>query len=304
MEQRDTIIKNLREISHFFLSEHNPEETVSSVSEEKKPYRKLETSELKQHEPVHRDSVSPVIPLRKHSYPHITYVLANDDELKILFYIYSIAGELLKKNLSSAIVCHRTVLEKFRNVLNTLNAEFSTSEENDNADIIQVHMSDYVSPISIIGRDSSNWGAPLTPYMTRIDTVFITDFPLDNLHKLIQTDSRINTLFFTAPSAESSFKTYHTLKKLLQTNSSIWCGLIVNDLDTVSQGTKVYDAIASTLIHYSQPHPYLLGTLFNQPSISFSTLQECKRTLTTNHTSFADIAHQYSHHIFPAPIAK
>jgi len=291
MEQRDAIVKNLREISHFFLSEAVVSEKEKVVSGENiVPVKPV--SDNAQHDNL--TNISKFSFRTQNKLPLINYVLSeNKDLLKTVFFVYHTALSLTRNGFRSCVVADKKTI---RDVLKLSACSNDISSEQDNEiEIFDIQSEQFPSSLLTIGREHFNGGAQLGRYMDNIKTVFICDFPKEHINDIIVNDRRSYVTFFTGHKPETAFKAYLEIKKLFSVNPDLWCGLVVNDVSQSSDGYKTYEAISNTLVEYSNRYPYYLGSLFLAQELLSNESE--KNGLPVHRNSFDQIANQIIRHL-------
>ncbi|MCD6459455.1 hypothetical protein J7L67_02160, partial [bacterium] len=108
MEQRDAIVKNLREISHFFLSDNkqasvpNPEQKQEEQSSLAQTLPRQEESKEKKLSP--KPVVSKAFFAASDNLPKIYHIIHNGDNNAVLFWSIAIAYELIKKGHKTCVI--------------------------------------------------------------------------------------------------------------------------------------------------------------------------------------------------------
>ncbi len=290
MEQRDAIVKNLREISHFFLSESSTPKKVAVGSEKKVvPVTVSETN-------THNDNLTNISKFSfrtQNSMALVNYVLSeSSDLLKTVFCVYQIASSLTRSGFKSCVVADRKTIEDLLAISGCLD-DISSHEDND-MEISEVRLKQSPSSLLMIGRDHFDGGAQLGRYMDDIKTVFICDFPKDQISDMIVNGRKNFVTFFSGHNPQQAFNSYVEIKKLFTVNPNLWCGLIVNDVSLSLDGYRAYEAISNTLVEYSNHYPYYLGSLFTAQELEPDTKE---KSVPVHRNSFNQIADQIIRHL-------
>ncbi len=290
MEQRDAIVKNLREISHFFLSDSVAPKKEKAISKEDVSSVKIEDDN------VQNDNLTNISKFSfrtQNNLPLVNYVLSeNKDLLKTVFCVYHIASSLTRNGLKSCVVADRTTIEAVLK-LSARSHDISSQQDNE-MEIFDIQLNEFSLSLLMIGREHFDGGAQLGRYMDGIKTVFICDFPKEQMSEMIINDRRNFVTFFTDHKPEQAFKAYLEIKKLFSVNPSLWCGLVVNDVSQPLEGHKVCEAISNTLVEYSNHYPYYLGSLFSAKELEST---ENKKNVPVHRNSFNQIADQIIRHL-------
>lgn len=258
MEQRDAIVKNLREISHFFLSEsksnaHPHANQGEPVANHKKP-ADSEPDEL----PVESENIKYIF--NSHAFhPLVQYVIHYDHEIRVTAQVLNIALELTGFGNKTCIVGKRQIIQSLIKTFEPVAESVSSHKDGDEAEIFYLKMKTLDLPLILIGRKTHLWNAQISHYLDGVRKVFITDFTVNTVKELITPDNKLHLIFFTRPEPDKAFQIYADLRNLYRHNSALWCGVIVSGTQSVSEGLNVYNSISATLTLFDLPNPHYLG---------------------------------------------
>lgn len=268
MEQRDAIVKNLREISHFFLSE-NKQNEPHHLPEEDKPKKAEKKSAL-------APNVSYSPKPENISHLHNPNTLHDAKPLPNIYYTVSqglsapVMGALCTVSFELAAMGHRSSIVGSRDAVEKMTADFLKAHAGihrhceplaDDHDCSLTYLSNGATefPLTVIGRTHFDSGAQLERYMHDVQSVFITDFPLSHIKERVHDNRPVQLLCFTRPNPEDAFKLYTDLRDLALANRRLWCGIVVVDAPTIPEALRVYTSIAQTLDKYTGFKPHYLG---------------------------------------------
>ncbi len=262
MEQRDAIVKNLREISHYFLSESesNPQKQTGH----KEPLPQPDNLSGLTGDVQNMESENIKYIFNSHTFhPLIQYIVHYDNDLKIAAQVLNVALELTGFGNKTCVVGRYQVIKSLVDTLGPAMESVSSVKDGDEAEIYYLKMAGLDLPLILIGRKTHLWNAQISRYIDGVRKVFITDFTINTIKDLISTENKLHLIFFTKPQPEKALRIYADLHKLYEQNRNLWCGIIVNDTRSISEGMKVYNAISGTLVRFEMPNPHYLGTISN-----------------------------------------
>ena len=279
MEQRDAIVKNLREISHFFLSENKQEQPTK---EQKPSPPKASVKQPSRKQPVHTqhkkqefyDDAQPNT-ISHLKYPHlqpanlptIYYTISQGAAIPMLVTLCSVSLELTSHGHRSSIVGSRESIMQMSDTIVKARTDVESSTESlamQDFDVSYLLNGNADVPLTLVGRARFDSGAQIEQYMHDVNSVFITDFPIAHIKERVSDNHLTHLLCFTRPTPEDAFKLYLDLKEIVAINRNIWCGIVVCDVPEVSQALRVYSSIAQTLGKFSDVTPHYLGYTIRQ----------------------------------------
>ncbi len=282
MEQRDAIVKNLREISHFFLSENKQEQS----SDEKKPSEPVRAAAKQpaKKQPAHTpqkkqqfyNGASPTPNSISHlkypclqpaHLPTIYYTISQSASMPMLVTLCSVSLELSSQGHLSSIVGSRESIMQMSDTILKSRTDVECNTESlamQDFDVSYLINGQADAPLTLVGRARFDSGAQIEQYMHDVNSVFITDFPTAHIKERVSDNHLTHLLCFTRPTPEDAFKLYLDLKEIVAINRNIWCGIVVCDVPEVSQALRVYSSIAQTLSKFSDVTPHYLGYTIRQ----------------------------------------
>ncbi|MDX9701567.1 MAG: hypothetical protein RBU23_00840 [Candidatus Auribacterota bacterium] len=265
MEQRDAIVKNLREISHFFLSENKQDESrqkteQTTLSPAVKPAKK--------HAEPNRQTNHAVIAPIRHPYfqaaqdPTIYYTVNHGSSIPMMAALGSVSLELGMFGHRCSIVGTRDSIEKMTETILRARPEVHRNTESllaSDIDVSYIANGNSDFSITLVGRSHFDCGAQIEQYMHEVKSVFITDFPIAHIKERVHDKHPAHLICFTRPNPEDAFRIYVDLKEMITANRNVWCGIVVCDSPSVPEALRVYTSIAQTLSKFTDVKPHYLG---------------------------------------------
>ncbi|RJP59869.1 MAG: hypothetical protein C4541_05290 [Candidatus Auribacter fodinae] len=305
MEQRDAIVRNLREISHFFLSESKPE-AASAVAQPQASAQPVDPSKKnavshpkngiqpeKQQNPSLYALPDEFVQNEPQKEPAVIYLVHNGEQQRILETAYRIGLRLAHHNIRCSIIGPHTFYYSIQNQISS-SIDVTHKNMNNNAiDIAEFNAVTMAKPLTIIGRTDNTWGAQLKPHLEKSDIIFIADCSYSQIENLIQGKTAPSVIFFCKPSPEEAFNTYYRAKKLFQTNPHLWSGLIVTNASEQSEALKISGSISKTLVKYGYPSIHFLGNVCAPERSGFTADQQ---------KEYGDIAQQLTRSLLRMPL--
>jgi len=289
MEQRDAIVKNLREISHFFLSDNkqaSAPETDSTQEEQTSLSQTLPAEEkILKTTAVTKPVVSKAFFAASDNLPKIYHVIHHDNNKAIIFWPSAIAYDLTQKGHKTCVVGDKKSMAEVVGYFKK-NGHGVTKEDNQrtdilNCDVYYINNSNNEMTLTLIGREDYQSGANLSPYMNAAKSVFITDFSLEYIQERLQDNHLTNLVCFSKPNPEKAFELYVRLRNMINISRNIWSGIIIYDVNKQPEAHRVYSSIAETLSKYSKYQSFFLGHIspYTNGSVHHSVLNNAKAFL-------------------------
>lgn len=258
MEQRDAIVRNLREISHFFLSESKKNDDQEHIeSPEPDNTNARHANDAYTHNTDVSDKIIPVKPKRA----TIAYVIHDQKETDILHHIYLISMQLALHKIPTSTVVAGAVYDLLAPHLPDGYRAERRYEHNKTIEIMTVYSDALPASLQFIGRTDNASGAQLTPYLVSSEMVFMLDCSYQTVSNIIRGKHDPAALFFTQPTPENAFKIYYMIKKLYASNAQLKAGLVVTDVREQSEAVKISSSISKTLIKYGHAPASYIGSL-------------------------------------------
>ena len=269
MEQRDAIVKNLREISHFFLSDNKTASTPQAEQKQEKQPQSAVTQtlpvqeEIREKKPTPKTVVSKAFFAASDNLPKIYHVIHHDDNKSIIFWPGAIGYDLTRKGHKTCVVGDKKSIAKivdyFKKNSHSVVKEDSQRTDILNCDVYYIDNPNNDMTLTLIGREDFQSGANLSPYMSSAKSVFITDFTLEYIQERLQDNHLTNLVCFSSPNPEKAFSLYVKLRNMINISRNIWSGIIIYDVDKQPDAHRVYSSIAETLSKYSKYQSFFLG---------------------------------------------
>ena len=267
MEQRDAIVKNLREISHFFLSDSKQASTPSPDSQQNEHAALSQTlpveEKVTEKSAVTKPVVSKAFFAASDNLPKIYHVIHHDNNRNIIFWPSAIAYDLTRKGHKTCVVGDKKsmaeVVSYFKKSGHGVTKEDNQRNDILNCDVYYINNSSNEMTLTLIGRQDYQSGANLSPYMNSAKSVFITDFSLEYIQERLQDNHLTNLVCFSKPNPEKAFELYVRLRNMINISRNIWSGIIIYDVSKQPEAHRVYSSIAETLSKYSKYQSFFLG---------------------------------------------